>query len=117
MSLHLFAHNGTLRILIAYESGKVALREFVKSDRTTSVEGLGWKVLWKVKLGKVKLHARHQPGGVLLPAGKPGCTRQAMSVSIRGRLYGPQAVVGHLCTVLPLLGILLWRLRWASGVS
>ncbi len=50
MSLHLFEHNGALRILIAYESGNVALREFVKSDRTTSVEGLGWKVLWKVKL-------------------------------------------------------------------
>ncbi|KAK0245408.1 hypothetical protein EDD85DRAFT_16785 [Armillaria nabsnona] len=49
MSLHLFEHNGALRILLAYESGNVALREFVKSDRTTSVEGLGWKVLWKVK--------------------------------------------------------------------
>ncbi len=50
MSLHLFDHDGALRILIAYESGNVALREFVKSDRTASVEGLGWKVLWKVKL-------------------------------------------------------------------
>ncbi|SJL05265.1 uncharacterized protein ARMOST_08631 [Armillaria ostoyae] len=50
MSLHLFEHDGALRILIAYESGNVALREFDKSDRTTSVEGLGWKVLWKVKL-------------------------------------------------------------------
>ncbi|KAG7440806.1 WD40 repeat-like protein [Guyanagaster necrorhizus] len=50
MSLHLFEHDGTLRILIAYESGNVTLREFVKSDRTTSVEGLGWKVLWKAKL-------------------------------------------------------------------
>ncbi|KAK0245425.1 WD-40 repeat-containing protein [Armillaria nabsnona] len=50
MSLHLFEYNGALRILIAYESGNVALREFDKSDRTTSVEGLGWKVLWKVKL-------------------------------------------------------------------
>ncbi|KAK0208026.1 WD-40 repeat-containing protein [Desarmillaria ectypa] len=50
MSLHLFEHGGALRILIAYESGSVTLREFVKSDRTTSVEGLGWKVLWKVKL-------------------------------------------------------------------
>ncbi|SJL05296.1 uncharacterized protein ARMOST_08662 [Armillaria ostoyae] len=57
MSLHLFAHNGTLRILIAYESGKVALREFVKSDRTTSVEGLGWKVLWKL----VNLGVRDRP--------------------------------------------------------
>ncbi|KAK0446436.1 WD-40 repeat-containing protein [Desarmillaria tabescens] len=50
MSLHLFEHDGALRILIAYESGNVTLREFVKSDRTTSVEGMGWKVLWKVKL-------------------------------------------------------------------
>ncbi|PBL01435.1 hypothetical protein ARMGADRAFT_1119972 [Armillaria gallica] len=50
MSLHLFDHDGALRILIAYESGNVALREFVKPDRTASVEGLGWKVLWKVKL-------------------------------------------------------------------
>ncbi|KAK0465642.1 WD40-repeat-containing domain protein [Armillaria novae-zelandiae] len=50
MSLHLYTHNDVLRILIAYESGNVVLREFVKSDRITSVEGLGWKVLWKVKL-------------------------------------------------------------------
>ncbi|KAK0506524.1 WD-40 repeat-containing protein [Armillaria luteobubalina] len=50
MSLHLYKHDDVLRILIAYESGKVALREFVKSDKITSVEGLGWKVLWKVKL-------------------------------------------------------------------
>ncbi|SJL05305.1 uncharacterized protein ARMOST_08671 [Armillaria ostoyae] len=50
MSLHLYKRDDVLRILIAYESGSVVLREFVKSDRTTSVEGLGWKVLWKVKL-------------------------------------------------------------------
>ncbi|KAK0433421.1 WD40-repeat-containing domain protein [Armillaria borealis] len=50
MSLHLFKRDGALRILIAYESGNVALREFDKSDKTTSVEGLGWKVLWKMKL-------------------------------------------------------------------
>ncbi|KAK0232842.1 WD-40 repeat-containing protein [Armillaria fumosa] len=50
MSLHLYKHDDVLRILIAYESGNVVLREFVKSDRITSVEGLGWKVLWKVKL-------------------------------------------------------------------
>ncbi|KAG7450737.1 WD40 repeat-like protein [Guyanagaster necrorhizus] len=50
MALHLFEHDCALRIPIAYESGNVTLRKFAKSDRMTSVEGLGWKVLWKVKL-------------------------------------------------------------------
>ncbi len=50
MTLHLFEHNGALRILIAYDSGNVALREVAQSDRTTSVAGLGWKVLWTLKL-------------------------------------------------------------------
>ncbi|KAK0440426.1 uncharacterized protein EV420DRAFT_1485989 [Desarmillaria tabescens] len=35
---------------IVHESGNVTLREFVKSDRTMSIEGMGWKVLWKVEL-------------------------------------------------------------------
>ncbi|KAK0232832.1 hypothetical protein IW262DRAFT_1228488, partial [Armillaria fumosa] len=49
ISLHLYTYNGTLRILTAYESGNVALQEFVKSDETMFIKGLGWRVLWKVK--------------------------------------------------------------------
>ena len=47
MSLHLFAREDILHILIAYENGTVTLRT---SGRAKSVEGLGWEVVWSVKL-------------------------------------------------------------------
>lgn len=39
-----------LRLLAAYENGGVVLRRYNRSERETSVEGLGWDVIWKAKL-------------------------------------------------------------------
>ncbi|KAF9061925.1 WD-40 repeat-containing protein [Rhodocollybia butyracea] len=60
MSLHVFETTSSsselstsspkLRILIAYESGTVTLRQYANSEKPTSVEGKGWEVIWQVKL-------------------------------------------------------------------
>ena len=39
-----------LRLLCAYESGGVTLRRYSRTDKLTSVEGMGWDVVWDVKL-------------------------------------------------------------------
>jgi hypothetical protein len=39
-----------LRLLCAYENGSVALRRYARTDKLTSVEGIGWEVIWSVKL-------------------------------------------------------------------
>ena len=39
-----------LRLLCAYESGGVTLRRYSRTDKRTSVEGLGWDAVWDVKL-------------------------------------------------------------------
>lgn len=38
-----------LRLLCAYEDGSVTLRRFSRTDKQTSVEGIGWEVIWSVK--------------------------------------------------------------------
>lgn len=57
MSMHLSsaphphaAGRSRLRLLCAYENGSVTMREHAQDDRETSVEGVGWDVLWTVKL-------------------------------------------------------------------
>jgi ASTRA-associated protein 1 len=60
MSLHLFMvpsvdspstseRNDELRLLCGYENGGVTLWRFTKRDKRTSVEGVGWEVIWTVK--------------------------------------------------------------------
>jgi len=39
-----------LRLLTAYESGHVILREYLTPERVKSVEGRGWEAIWNVKL-------------------------------------------------------------------
>ncbi|KAF8807002.1 WD-40 repeat-containing protein [Phlegmacium glaucopus] len=61
MSLHLYHQSQTqpsisavqdrrLCLLCAYEDGSVVLREYTQNDKETSVEGLGWNIVWKSKL-------------------------------------------------------------------
>lgn len=57
MSMHLFrtthpsrSDRQQLRLLCAYENGSVAMWGFTKTDKETSVEGIGWDALWTVKL-------------------------------------------------------------------
>jgi hypothetical protein len=58
MSLHLYSHpiesggklHDELRLLCAYENGSVTLRKYERADKSTSVEGVGWGVLWTSKL-------------------------------------------------------------------
>ncbi|KAK7472983.1 Astra associated protein 1 Asa1 [Stygiomarasmius scandens] len=62
MSLHLFRMDSVnvpsnasrplsnLRLLTAYESGHVILREYLTPERVKSVEGRGWEAIWNVKL-------------------------------------------------------------------
>ncbi|EMD34181.1 hypothetical protein CERSUDRAFT_98111 [Gelatoporia subvermispora B] len=57
MSLHLFEAphphiSGRLqtRLLCAYESGGVTMWAYTRTDRATSIEGIGWESLWTVKL-------------------------------------------------------------------
>ncbi|KAF8917549.1 WD40-repeat-containing domain protein [Mucidula mucida] len=47
MSMHLFSAETSLRLLLAYENGSVTLRG---SARPTSVEGIGWDVIWSAKV-------------------------------------------------------------------
>ena len=63
MSMHLFAISPTvppassadnqdsqIQLLSAYENGSVTLWRFTRTDKQTSVEGIGWEALWSVKL-------------------------------------------------------------------
>lgn len=63
MSLHLFTVpreqsqpssssecTDELRLLCAYENGGVTLRRYARPDKRKSVEGVGWEVVWAVKL-------------------------------------------------------------------
>ena len=68
MSMHLFSSphpnqpdSARLKLLCAYENGGVVLREFVRTDKGTSVEGVGWEVIWRSKL-HVESSAFFPPG-------------------------------------------------------
>ena len=61
MSLHLYHRTQTqpstsasqdrrLCLLCAYENGSVVLREYNQNGKETSVEGVGWNIVWKSKL-------------------------------------------------------------------
>lgn len=61
MSMHLFTRsflqlsssaNETMQIqlLCGYENGSVTLWKFTRTDKHTSVEGVGWEATWNVKL-------------------------------------------------------------------
>lgn len=54
MSMHLFSSphpnhpdRTRLKLLCAYENGGMELREFTRTDKETSVEGIGWEVTWR----------------------------------------------------------------------
>ncbi|KAK7683445.1 hypothetical protein QCA50_013277 [Cerrena zonata] len=57
MSMHLFSsphldhpNRTCLKLLCAYENGGIELREFTRTDKGTSVEGIGWEVIWRSNL-------------------------------------------------------------------
>ena len=57
MSMHLAtvphphaAGRTRLRLLCGYENGSVTMREYTRDDREVSIEGVGWDVLWTVRL-------------------------------------------------------------------
>ena len=57
MGIHLYdqvtsasSESKDLRLLTAYESGGVVLRQYNRIGIETSVEGHGWDVIWKAKL-------------------------------------------------------------------
>jgi len=56
MAMHLFSAPSAssspnpLRLLCAYENGSVTLWSFTRTDKQTSVEGIGWEAIWSVKL-------------------------------------------------------------------
>lgn len=54
MSMHLFTFTQNdvdeLRLLCAYENGGVILRRYSTPNKITSVQGIGWDVIWNVKL-------------------------------------------------------------------
>lgn len=59
MSIHLYnvLHPSTsgkfeLRLLAAYEDGRVTLWHYTIIDRETSIEGRGWETIWSVKKHK-----------------------------------------------------------------
>jgi len=81
-------------LLCAYEDGSVALRRYARTDKQISVEGIGWEVVWSVKL-----HAE----AVMAMAVSPN-NRLALSVSadhLIGRydLQAREASVNTACTV------------------
>ena len=39
-----------LRLLCAYENGGVTLRRYARPEKLKSVEGVGWEIVWSVKL-------------------------------------------------------------------
>ncbi|KAL0058948.1 Astra associated protein 1 Asa1 [Marasmius tenuissimus] len=62
MSLHLFRISavdtaGHLRLLLAYESGRVALRQYNGAEPQVSIEGRGWDLLWEANLHKESIMA------------------------------------------------------------
>lgn len=57
------SQNQGLRLLCAYENGSVTLWSFTRTDKQTSVEGIGWEALWSVK--------RHVESGWLLVPSSP----------------------------------------------
>ena len=67
MALHLFkaqhpssSERTQLRLLAAYESGGVTLFSYTRTDKDTSVEGVGWDRLWTTKLHvETGLHLVH----------------------------------------------------------
>ena len=63
MSLHLFTVpreqsvpssssklTDELRLLCAYENGGVTLRRYAQPEKHKSVEGVGWEIMWSIKL-------------------------------------------------------------------
>ena len=61
MSLHLYhqkqsqpstsaAQDRRLCLLCAYENGSVVLRDYDQKNKETSIEGVGWNIVWKSKL-------------------------------------------------------------------
>jgi hypothetical protein len=63
MSMHLFTASATalqpssskcyesrIQLLCAYENGGVTLWKYTRTDKQTSVEGIGWEAIWSVKL-------------------------------------------------------------------
>jgi hypothetical protein len=51
MSMNLFtASERQLQLLSAYENGGVTLWRYTRTDKQTSVEGIGWEAIWSVKL-------------------------------------------------------------------
>ncbi|KAJ3991237.1 WD40-repeat-containing domain protein [Lentinula boryana] len=63
MSLHLFETASSskstpeLRILISYENGNVALRRYANPEKSMSVEGKGWEVIWETALHREAIMA------------------------------------------------------------
>ena len=62
MSMHLFAvssasaslqpssSNSQIQLLSGYENGAITLRRYTRTDKQTSVEGIGWEAIWSAKL-------------------------------------------------------------------
>ncbi|CCM03104.1 uncharacterized protein FIBRA_05224 [Fibroporia radiculosa] len=57
MGMHLFqvpyphsSERQQLRLLCAYENGSVTSWGYMRTDKETSVEGVGWEAIWSVKL-------------------------------------------------------------------
>jgi len=63
MSMHLFtisttafqpssskSYESQIQLLCAYENGGVTLWRYTRTDKQTSVEGIGWEAIWSVKL-------------------------------------------------------------------
>jgi|SRR5882762_3689940 hypothetical protein len=61
MSMHLLAMTAVsppasgsndfrIQLLCAYENGSVTLWRFIRTDKQTSVEGIGWEAIWTAKL-------------------------------------------------------------------
>ncbi|KAI0749468.1 WD-40 repeat-containing protein [Daedaleopsis nitida] len=47
---HAAAGRTRLRLLCGYENGSVTMREYAREDKEVSIEGIGWDILWSVKL-------------------------------------------------------------------
>ena len=70
MSLHLYhqsqsrastsaAQDKSLCLLCAYENGSVVLRKYDQKNKETSVEGVGWDIVWKSKLHVESSRKKH----------------------------------------------------------
>lgn len=69
MSMHLYeaqhenaSDRSQLRLLCSYENGSVMLWGYSNREKTKSVEGVGWELLWNVKLhvesGELHFHSQ-----------------------------------------------------------